>query len=502
MQIPPTISLTTRQIKVLLVVVFLLVIFLFIANEYQKHQRRKHLILFQNEIRTIFSEQRIPEWINSYGLSEWVTETMYHAVTYAKCYSDEEFMEVVELFDLDNLDTMMLSGKKITDNSIRLLNRLPNLKELELFNTSITPSGMQEFTNTRQLSVFRASGAGIDDQFFSDSSRFPVLRKVDIYRENLTDQGFSQLCRLTTLEELSVYECSKIKGTALEQLSKLPNLTSLQLYDLNIEQKAISKIHLNTKLQSLYLFLPQVGELPSELADGIARLPNLTFLHLQGMRINENVPLKLADINGLDAISLPDSPISTEFLLRVMEKGSRAELTLSANHLTSEQIEILNRFYPDAGPGTGPDLFFSDQGPIPTNFDPLLELRPAPRDLTFFRLKLTKSHIDFIKKVNPNGLAMMEVILPEEGLSWINDLSSLGKIAISTMPISNTNLRQLNSPRFGALLLFDTGLDESSVEVIKKLDPMPKRIRLFYHDIPRHSREELIYGHPKSNFHF
>ena len=491
----------TRRSKLLsvLLVLSLLVKFL-TARGYQKHQQRKHLLRFGNESRPVYSEQIIPGWIKSIRLDGWVPETMFQQITYLQVHSDEELQEVDRLFDVTRLGGVKLSGKDVTDSSLQIIDQCPNLTDVRLFTTSITPEAMRGFTHTEQLTTLIINGSGVDDAFFHNPNSFPVLTHLGINSDDLTDEGVVAICRIPTLNMLSLNHCPNIAGSSFQRLAKIPVLTTLQLYDLHVEQSTLSQLSLNPNLENLTLFLPTADTLPADVIESISQLKNLKTLDLQGMNIENADLLRLAELPTLERLALPDSPVSEEFLLRLEKHPKIQSLVLSANHLTTEQVEIVNQLSLPAG--TGPELYFSGKPPTPADFNHLLELQPPSISLIFSRTTLTEAHIRLIKNMNVKYLQLLEVILPEEGLEWISNLNSLVFLTISDTPLPDSDLEHLSSLQLRSLTLFNTDLNAGSINILQRLDPMPSSMRLLFNDIPRSSRDELLSRHPDTYFEF
>lgn len=188
--------------------------------------------------------------------------------------------------DGNNVIGVSFSKKNTTQNNVELLAALPDLATVRLYETNATDDTvrlLRPLTNLRSLDLGfcqRVTDAAVEDII--------GLRELQVlnlgFCRRVTSKGFAKLARLHELRILN------LSVTALAD-NDLANLTSLQnLASLDID---------NTRVTDAGV-------------DSLLKLPSLRSLRMVGVQISDAGLLRLASKSNLRHINLRDVPVTEE----------------------------------------------------------------------------------------------------------------------------------------------------------------------------------------------
>ncbi|MCE9555242.1 MAG: hypothetical protein K8T91_17975 [Planctomycetes bacterium] len=105
-----------------------------------------------------------------------------------------------------SLETLDLSRTHVTDEGLVHLAQLPNLEELVMrFNPQITDRGLAHLRQCRKLRVLYLDGTHINDTGLENISTLTELRYLQLSQQAVTDAGLAQLQTLVRLERLELF---------------------------------------------------------------------------------------------------------------------------------------------------------------------------------------------------------------------------------------------------------------------------------------------------------
>ena len=157
---------------------------------------------------------------------------------------------------------------------------------------------------------------------------FPNLRKLRLARNQIDASGVANLPQIKMLEELDLSECAQLFDDAMGPLAALTKLKKLNLWRVNISDAGVEPLKGLTALEYLNLDNTRLSDDGTPYLSG---MKNLTFLHLGSTQIT-NAGLsslegltKLADLKvtrtavtqeGVDELgkALPDTKIQLEYI--------------------------------------------------------------------------------------------------------------------------------------------------------------------------------------------
>lgn len=143
-----------------------------------------------------------------------------------------EFLEWIQ--SLAGLENLSLRGPKFTAAIGDSLNKLPQLKALEIRETKVTAEILAPLqASSSLLKLDLSDNPRITDQFFEVTTFWPLLHELNLGNTAICDSSVNSLLHFTRLEILSL-ENTKITDQSLPILMQMTQLTWLNLRNTNI----------------------------------------------------------------------------------------------------------------------------------------------------------------------------------------------------------------------------------------------------------------------------
>ena len=296
-----------------------------------------------------------------------------------------------------------LTSTWVTDDDLRKLSAMPELRKINLSDTKIGDIGfaqlrplqkvtylncfhcpyltdgaiayIKHWTNLEYLNV---RWSEVTSRVFEHVSGMKKLKVLDVGFSRVNDDGFDALASLETLEELHIGG-DKMSGLALPLLRLLPALKhldvngsqrtdsgrwGLMLTDVNIESIAAL-----TQLETLDIggaIVSDVGmkaitpminlqtldlsrmEITSRGLEPLTKLPKLRKLNLwQSTRIDDQAASYLLAMKSLEEVDLGDTSISDATLDQLEAMNRLKVLLVSGTKVTPERVERFRKARPD-----------------------------------------------------------------------------------------------------------------------------------------------------------
>jgi len=248
---------------------------------------------------------------------------------------------IAQLKDLTNLETLDLSGTKMTDAGLASLAGLTKIESLSLDETDITDDGLKHLAGMRELKSLRISARGISDKGLAYLTHFPRLERLRLASIG-SDATWEAIGKLTALRDLSAY-VGEVSEEAWAQIEKLQNLESLSVHGDGVNDAAMRHIGCLTTLKTLSIQNARVTDV------GLAQLSplsNLEHLSLYRLPITADGLHSLAALKRLTWLSLGGiTDLGTSGLESLAKSTSLEILNLSNDFriatVTEEQLEHL-----------------------------------------------------------------------------------------------------------------------------------------------------------------
>jgi Leucine-rich repeat (LRR) protein len=161
---------------------------------------------------------------------------------------------LIHLKGLNNLEKLNLNlSLSITDAGLEKLKDLSQLRELELYSTSITDSGMKYLRDLKKLQWLMLSNTQVGDHGLKQLQCLTNLKTLWIGMSDkavITDDGIKYLDAFPQLQSLSIY-CTE---SAVPHFACLKNLRYLELYGEQITDNGLESLKSLSHLEDLHLY--------------------------------------------------------------------------------------------------------------------------------------------------------------------------------------------------------------------------------------------------------
>jgi hypothetical protein len=153
---------------------------------------------------------------------------------------------------LTNLDALGIHSTRVTDGGLQFVTRFARLKSLELGGGSLTDDALRHFELLKELEWLILSESRFTDAALVHLKDLVRLKLLYIAWTPITGSGFKHLAKLTRLENVHAVE-SQFTDEGLKYLAPLKGLKSLGLSGTKVTDKGLNYIQGLSKLKSLGL---------------------------------------------------------------------------------------------------------------------------------------------------------------------------------------------------------------------------------------------------------
>ena len=145
-----------------------------------------------------------------------------------------------------------LTSLKITDEGMKTIGTMENLRELHLWNTKIAAVDLNSFQSLKSLTVLTLAGTEIGNEGVRYISKLPSLKSLNLSWTKITDLALESFRGNQTIEVLSL-SGTKITQKGIGYLSKMKNLKILVLEDVLINDEYEDTLAEFPRLKVIYL---------------------------------------------------------------------------------------------------------------------------------------------------------------------------------------------------------------------------------------------------------
>lgn len=265
---------------------------------------------------------------------------------------------------LDHLEELGLTDCQFSDESLSSLKRVPTLRRVYLWKTSVTDAGVAHLADLPELESLGITGSHITSAALADLKRLSRLASLNLENTDVDDAGLAHLASMGQLSHLHLKGCL-VSDAGLKHLQPLESLTYLDLTDTRVTDEGLEflssirslsrlaldgtdvtdagLIHLKglTNLTSLSLGSTNIQGL--EFAQ-LAALPRLESLSLDQARITDQGLENLQGFRTLSSLYISQTPITDAGLEHLTGLPSLSELSLMQTGITDAGLQILPRY--------------------------------------------------------------------------------------------------------------------------------------------------------------
>jgi internalin A len=242
-------------------------------------------------------------------------------------------VELIDLSHLPNLQRLDLSHTRITDEGMLHLKTATAIRELNLMYAElVTDQGMSAIRNWKMLKRLNLRGTRVSNGTLEIVGRLPQIEALDIANTQVTDNGLDQLIALTNLKELALGR-SRVGESELGFLRMLPSLTSLDLSGARPVPPDMS----NAARRK-----PTVPPLPQKTIEALSQLANLRKLKLGYSGVSASDLKTLSTLQNVEKLGLEEcSRVDDQAAAELANWKSLKYVDLQGTHVTAQGIQTL-----------------------------------------------------------------------------------------------------------------------------------------------------------------
>jgi len=241
-------------------------------------------------------------------------------------------------------------NEKVTDDELRLLKDLKQLRELNLSLTPVTNAGMQHLAKLTNLSVLNLYFTSVGDDGLQYLAKLEKLTSLNLAQTKITDVGVKHLTNLRNLTVLS-FHGTKSGDKGLEHIKNLIKINALNGGYLTTDD-GLKHLGQMKQLTALTFYQSQVT------GSGLVHLPDpekLMFLSLQTSAVTDSGLQNISKCKNLKTLKLLHTQIA-DAGLKHLESFKRLELLdLQETKVTTTGINALSKKLPQCKITYGPE---------------------------------------------------------------------------------------------------------------------------------------------------
>jgi hypothetical protein len=223
-----------------------------------------------------------------------------HNVTMVNATFTDETLAIVK--DLKFIEQFTLhQGHQVTEAGIAQIQSLTSLKHITVYDAQITDIGLAAFAKLPRLESLHVSGGDFTGKGLTSLSALPKLSSIAVSSNALTDEGIMAAAKAPKLDRLSI-SGPNIRGDGLAALRSSPALRDLELVTPNIDESKMAALSGAVSLRNITL----KGNFADATLTHLARIPNLRYLHWEGVEFGVSGMRALSNARSLEQITLRD----------------------------------------------------------------------------------------------------------------------------------------------------------------------------------------------------
>lgn len=143
-----------------------------------------------------------------------------------------------------SLTTVIVRDVPISDEGLRAIQHLGELRHLGLFGTKVTDPGLEFLRRLPALEELDLSGPGITDAGLAHLAKSRQLRRLTLFRTSVTDAGLKHLLDLSQLNALALVG-GRVSDAGLETLKQLRSSLILSLLETDVSPEGVQRFRLS-----------------------------------------------------------------------------------------------------------------------------------------------------------------------------------------------------------------------------------------------------------------
>ena len=275
--------------------------------------------------------------------------TEVNVVVNRSSVNDAGFSVIVQLQGLKKLS---LSGRSLSDESLKKLESLSSLEELLLVDTSTSDEDLaalcHNLKNLKRLTLRRLTK--LSDRGLESLKGLKNLRNLSLLNLAIGGSGLESVVALSSLRALDLRGCNLLGTDDYQLLDKMTGLTDLKIGGASVNADVLRTI---AKLPNLTGLTVEDATVTADLWEELFANPqwseNMTSLAFARMySVNDRVLEKLSNFKKLKSLSMRAAPVRGTFVRSLAEDSplfvTLQTLGMTKNFATPEEILQLKRF--------------------------------------------------------------------------------------------------------------------------------------------------------------
>ena len=231
------------------------------------------------------------------------------------------------LTGLQNLKALRLSGTHsaatVDDDGMDAVAQISDLKVLSLDKLWVSNDGVRALSTLKHLEELYLAGTTIGDGALEFIATMPAIRKLRLSNDSISDDGLKNLSALQDLVELDISEDSLLTDSGMQHLSGLTKLQKLNLWRVQIGDTGVQYLKPLTNLKWLNLDNTRLSDAGLPALKG---MQNLTFLHLGSTSVSDAGLIHLTGLTALRDLKVTRCGVTKEGAAELKQTLNNTEI--------------------------------------------------------------------------------------------------------------------------------------------------------------------------------
>jgi Leucine-rich repeat (LRR) protein len=242
---------------------------------------------------------------------------------------------LAELDGMKHLETLVLVGSLVGDEGLKAIAQLTDIRSLAISSNRITGAGMASLAGMKHLETLNLFGSSVGDDGMRAIAEHGSLRRLWL-SEKVTPKGFAELVRLTSLDELKLFQI--LDDDDLAPIGRMTNLVSLRCALIPATDEGLRHMKNMARLRSLDLCdSPKVTDAGMAYVGQMKELEHLSL----NRQIGDAGIAQLGGLTNLKELSLRGAQVTDAGLAKLSGLARLRKLDLASTHVSARGLSKL-----------------------------------------------------------------------------------------------------------------------------------------------------------------
>lgn len=254
------------------------------------------------------------------------------------------------------LRVLRLSADHIKDDELKYVSKNQDLRHLVLNANPISARGLAHITNLKLLETLDLANTRCDATAMKELQKLPNLKNLHLYNSPyIDDKALEVVATLPNLELLAIDD-TKVSGKGIAHLKRLPKLWSLSLQKLGLTDNEITSLKTFPNLSIVKL---AEGRITSAGVKELAQIPRLTVLDLEYNPVDDKAVPYLLKLTNLKELNLGGSKMTAAGIKKLAALPNLEQI--NARQTAGVNQELVHQFLTDC-PSCKSFVFVRERG--------------------------------------------------------------------------------------------------------------------------------------------